>query len=87
MISFLTIINSLTGFPLFPGENEQEQLSCIMEVLGVPEKYLIEKSTRKKLFFGKNYDNLMITFLSSLKIKIILNLYFIRFQRQPSPRC
>ncbi|GES77434.1 kinase-like domain-containing protein [Rhizophagus clarus] len=43
-----------TGFPLFPGENEQEQLSCIMEVLGVPEKYLIEKSTRKKLFFDSN---------------------------------
>ncbi|CAI2173313.1 12212_t:CDS:10, partial [Funneliformis geosporum] len=43
-----------TGYPLFPGENEQEQLACIMEVLGVPEKYLIEKSTRKKLFFDSN---------------------------------
>ncbi|KAJ7231446.1 hypothetical protein B0H12DRAFT_1239925 [Mycena haematopus] len=27
-----------TGFPIFPGENEQEQLSCIMEVLGIPDK-------------------------------------------------
>ncbi|KAJ5216659.1 uncharacterized protein N7498_003066 [Penicillium cinerascens] len=33
------------------GENEQEQLACIMEVFGPPEKHLIEKSTRKKLFF------------------------------------
>lgn len=40
-----------TGYPLFPGENEQEQLGCIMEIFGPPEKHLIEKSTRKKLFF------------------------------------
>lgn len=40
-----------TGFPLFPGEDEQEQLACIMEVFGPPEKHLIENSTRKKLFF------------------------------------
>ncbi|CAG8516761.1 9848_t:CDS:10 [Acaulospora colombiana] len=43
-----------TGYPLFPGEGEQEQLACIMEVQGVPERYLIEKSTRKKLFFGNS---------------------------------
>lgn len=41
----------LTGYPIFPGENEQEQLACIMEVFGPPEKHLIEKSTRKKIFF------------------------------------
>jgi len=41
----------LTGYPLFPGENEQEQLACIMEVFGPPEKHLVEASTRKKLFF------------------------------------
>lgn len=40
-----------TGFPIFPGEDEQEQLGCIMEVFGPPEKHLIENSTRKKLFF------------------------------------
>lgn len=40
-----------TGYPIFPGENEQEQLSCIMEVLGVPEKEFINRSSRKKLFF------------------------------------
>lgn len=41
----------LTGYPIFPGENEQEQLACIMEVFGPPEKHLIERSTRRKLFF------------------------------------
>lgn len=40
-----------TGYPIFPGQNEQEQLACIMEVFGPPEKHLIEKSTRRKLFF------------------------------------
>ncbi|EGE03529.1 dyrk [Trichophyton equinum CBS 127.97] len=43
-----------TGYPLFPGENEQEQLACIMEIFGPPEKHLIEKSTRKKLFFDSS---------------------------------
>ncbi|PFH47681.1 hypothetical protein AMATHDRAFT_77088 [Amanita thiersii Skay4041] len=43
-----------TGFPIFPGENEQEQLSCIMEVLGIPEKDFVNRSTRKKLFFEPN---------------------------------
>ncbi|XP_055712015.1 dual specificity tyrosine-phosphorylation-regulated kinase 2 isoform X2 [Phlebotomus papatasi] len=40
-----------TGYPLFPGENEAEQLACIMEVLGVPPEDLINQATRKRLFF------------------------------------
>ena len=40
-----------TGVPIFPGENELEQLACIMEVFGPPERHLIEKSSRRKLFF------------------------------------
>ena len=39
------------GFPIFPGETEIEQLACIMEVLGVPPRAVIETSTRKKHFF------------------------------------
>ena len=42
-----------TGLPIFPGESEQEQLACIMEILGVPDRYLIERSSRRRLFFGK----------------------------------
>ncbi|KAF3491062.1 dyrk [Arthroderma uncinatum] len=48
------ILELYTGYPLFPGENEQEQLACIMEIFGPPEKHLIEKSTRKKLFFDSS---------------------------------
>ncbi|KAF9144848.1 hypothetical protein BGX30_011204 [Mortierella sp. GBA39] len=43
-----------TGCPLFPGENEQEQLTCIMEIQGIPDRYLVEKSSRKKVFFDSN---------------------------------
>ncbi|EMC99322.1 hypothetical protein BAUCODRAFT_47703, partial [Baudoinia panamericana UAMH 10762] len=41
----------LTGYPIFPGENEQEQLACIMEIFGPPDRHLVERCTRKKLFF------------------------------------
>lgn len=40
-----------TGYPIFPGENEQDQLACIMEVFGPPDRHLVERCTRKKLFF------------------------------------
>ncbi|GAA5905579.1 uncharacterized protein JCM6883_005375 [Sporobolomyces salmoneus] len=45
------IAEMYTGYPIFPGENEQEQLACIMEVMGLPEKYLVDRSSRKRLFF------------------------------------
>ena len=40
-----------SGYPLFPGESEAEQLLCIMEVRGAPPKEILEISTRKQLFF------------------------------------
>ncbi|RWS01318.1 dual specificity tyrosine-phosphorylation-regulated kinase 2-like protein [Dinothrombium tinctorium] len=42
-----------TGYPLFPGENEADQLSCIMEILGTPPSSVLESATRRRLFFGK----------------------------------
>ncbi|KAK9466157.1 kinase-like domain-containing protein [Lipomyces arxii] len=42
------------GYPILPGENEQEQLGCIMEVFGPPEPALIQKASRRKLFFDTN---------------------------------
>ncbi|KAF7731524.1 hypothetical protein EC973_009288 [Apophysomyces ossiformis] len=45
-----------TGHPIFAGENEQDQLACIMEIRGVPEKHLIDGSSRRKLFFD-SYGN------------------------------
>ena len=43
-----------TGYPLFPGENETEQLLCIMEVFGLPPSEVMEKATRLDLFFQGN---------------------------------
>jgi len=52
MWSFGCILAELyTGYPLFPGENEVEQLSCIMEVFGTPPPEIVDSSNRKKMFF------------------------------------
>lgn len=40
-----------TGVPIFPGENEREQLACIMEYLGPPPRELIAQSPRKNELF------------------------------------
>ena len=55
------------GYPLFPGENEQEQMQMFMEQLGVPPQGLLEvviswffivdplkKCQRRKVFFNDN---------------------------------
>jgi serine/threonine protein kinase len=52
MWSFGCILAELyTGYPLFPGENEVEQLACIMEVCNVPPTQILENATRIKMFF------------------------------------
>lgn len=40
-----------TGYPLFPGENEVQQLACIMEILGVPSDAYLQRSSRRDTFF------------------------------------
>lgn len=40
-----------TGYPIFAGENESEQLACIMELLGTPSHDLLMHSRRRKHFF------------------------------------
>ncbi|XP_035243287.1 dual specificity tyrosine-phosphorylation-regulated kinase 4-like isoform X1 [Anguilla anguilla] len=40
-----------TGNPLFSGTNEADQLSCIMEVLGMPPDDIIQMAPRRKVFF------------------------------------
>lgn len=42
----------LSGRALFPGENEADQLACILEVLGMPPKHLLANSKRAKMFFN-----------------------------------
>ena len=53
--SFGCILAELyTGYPLFPGENEVEQLACVMEVLGVPPKKIVDGASRRKIFFDSH---------------------------------
>jgi serine/threonine protein kinase len=49
------IIELYTGYPIFPGESEKEQLLLIMETLGPPPEDLLAISTRTENFF--NPDN------------------------------
>ncbi|KAJ8261652.1 hypothetical protein GJAV_G00156750 [Gymnothorax javanicus] len=40
----------LTGYPLLPGEDESDQLACIIELLGMPCQKLLDSSKRAKNF-------------------------------------
>lgn len=48
------MVELFTGYPVFPGESEQEQLLRIIEVLGLPPPHILSQATRKKLFFDSN---------------------------------
>lgn len=52
MWSFACILVELyTGHPLFAGENEADQMGCIMELLGVPSDAFLSRCRRWKNFF------------------------------------
>ncbi|XP_056461792.1 dual specificity tyrosine-phosphorylation-regulated kinase 3 isoform X1 [Gadus chalcogrammus] len=42
----------LTGYPLFPGEDEGDQLACVMELLGMPPQKVLEQAKRAKNFIN-----------------------------------
>ncbi len=41
-----------TGYPLLPGEDEFDQLACIIELLGMPPQKLLDQSKRAKNFIS-----------------------------------
>ena len=47
------------GFPIFPGESENEQISLIIEMLGMPPQAVLDISTRKKHFFDEQQNPIM----------------------------
>jgi dual specificity tyrosine-phosphorylation-regulated kinase 2/3/4 len=60
MWSFGAIVAELySGFPLFPGESEVEQLAYIMELYGTPSDEVLKLSVRKNLFFNKSGDPIL----------------------------
>uniref|UniRef100_A0A8C2HK90 dual-specificity kinase n=1 Tax=Cyprinus carpio TaxID=7962 RepID=A0A8C2HK90_CYPCA len=42
----------LTGYPLLPGEDEGDQLACVIELLGMPSQKLLDSSKRAKNFIS-----------------------------------
>ena len=42
----------LTGYPLFPGEDEGDQLACIIEIYGMPPQKLLDVSKRARNFIS-----------------------------------
>ena len=51
------MIELFTGFPLFPGTNEREQIQLIIDVIGMPNASVLSRSTRKHLFKQFKNDN------------------------------
>ena len=48
------LLELYTGYPIFPGESENDQMLRIMEILGPPNTGLIQLATRKKHFFDSD---------------------------------
>jgi len=59
MWSFGCILVELyTGYPLFAGDSEKDQLMCILEVLGSPSPYIIKSGERWHKFFDSKLNPL-----------------------------
>jgi len=57
MWSFGCILAELfTGSPLFSGEDEKEQLACMMEILGPPPVEVIQIASKREFYFDKDYN-------------------------------
>lgn len=48
------------GFPMFPGEDETDQLASIMEVCGIPSQEVLKVSQRKKKFFTDENNPILV---------------------------
>ena len=58
----------LTGYPLLPGEDEADQLSCIIELLGMPPQKLLDQSKRAKNFINSKGITTQLVQHSCLKL-------------------
>jgi dual specificity tyrosine-phosphorylation-regulated kinase 2/3/4 len=61
MWSFGCLIAELhSGYPLFPGENEHQQLLRIIEVLGLPPKGMLTSASRGSQFFNSAGEPIVV---------------------------
>ncbi|KAL3308456.1 hypothetical protein Ciccas_013013 [Cichlidogyrus casuarinus] len=70
MWSFGCLIAELIkGLPIFAGDDEFDQLACIMEILGLPDRELIRKGRSSyKYFIDNNYHSLT-NYLAQSKLR------------------
>ncbi len=69
MWSFACILSELyTGWPLFPGTNEHEQLLCIMEVFGTPPPSLLATAKRANRFFDEDGEPIVVPFKGRMRL-------------------
>jgi dual specificity tyrosine-phosphorylation-regulated kinase 2/3/4 len=54
------LVELVNGKPLFPGESEAEQLQLIMEAIGVPPAEVLNKATKRKIFFDSSNNPRML---------------------------
>lgn len=50
------LVEMHSGEPLFSGANELDQMSKIVEVLGIPPKHLLDQGHKARKFFDKLPD-------------------------------
>ncbi|XP_015711833.1 dual specificity tyrosine-phosphorylation-regulated kinase 2 isoform X1 [Coturnix japonica] len=63
----------LTGYPLLPGEDEGDQLACMIELLGMPSPKLLDSSKRAKNFVSSKGYPRYCTITTLSDGSIILN--------------
>ena len=54
--TMLVLIEMMTGEPLFPGDDDLEELWMISELLGLPPRELVERGNRKEEFFNEECE-------------------------------
>ncbi|KAF7258904.1 hypothetical protein EG68_03941 [Paragonimus skrjabini miyazakii] len=54
------VAEMITGLPLFPGENEEDQLARIMEILDVPPNSVLSSAKRGHKFFTRDGEPLYV---------------------------
>ncbi|NXG20242.1 DYRK3 kinase, partial [Grallaria varia] len=67
------LVELLTGYPLFPGEDEGDQLACMMELLGMPPQKLLDQSKRAKNFINSKGHPRYCTVTTRTDGKVTLN--------------
>lgn len=58
-----------TGYPLYPGESEQQQLQLIMGICGPPPISMIKESSRKSIFFDDKDNPKLVANSQGLTIR------------------